>query len=104
VKGRRLPVVDGEHPTPLEPGDYCGPVFGYTDDKWAVFFLKPNARDRDAPPRARSEHHVTSPPHIFREEPDGSLTIMASIGDKAGPGSESDGWHGYLEKGVWRKV
>lgn len=102
--GRRLPVVDGQHPTPELPGDYCGPVMGYTGTRPAVFFLKPNARDADAPPRARSVQHVCSPPHVFKEEPDGTLTISASIGDTAGPGSTSDGWHGFLEKGVWRKV
>jgi hypothetical protein len=102
VKGRRLPVVEGEHPTPLEPGDYVGPVFH--DGRWCVFYLKPNARDPDAPKRARSVHFVSSPPHSFHEEPDGTLTIRDSIGDKAGPGSESDGWHGYLERGIWRQV
>jgi hypothetical protein len=101
--GRRLPIIEGQHPTPLEPGDYCGPVMGYTGDKPCVFFLKPNARDPDAPGRARSVHHVVSPPHVFTEEPDGTLTITASIGDTAGPGSTSDGWHGYLTKGVWKK-
>lgn len=102
--GRRLPVVDGQHPCPELPGDYVGPVMGYSADKPAVFFLKPNARDPDAPRHARSVQHVISPPHVFTEEPDGTLTISASIGDHAGPGSESDGWHGYLERGVWRKV
>lgn len=102
--GRRLPIVDGQLTYPERPGDYCGPIMGYTGDKPAVFFLKPNARDADAPPRARSIQHVVSPPHVFKEEPDGTLTISASLGDMAGPGSESDGWHGYLERGLWRKV
>ncbi len=102
--GRRLPVIPGQHPIPEQPGDYCGPVMGYTADKPAVFFLKPNARDPGAHPRARSVQHVTSPPHVFTEEPDGTLTITASLGDTAGPGSESDGWHGYLTKGIWSKV
>lgn len=103
MKGRRLPVVRGQHPTPELPGDYCGPVMGYTGHLPAVFFLKPNARDADAPRRARTVQYVISPPHIFTEEPDGTLTISASISDHAGPGSESDGWHGYLERGIWRK-
>lgn len=104
MKGRRLPVVDGQHPWPELPGDYVGPVMGYTGDRPAVFFLKPNARDPGAPARARSVQHVVSPPHTFTEEDDGTLTIAASLGDHAGPGSVSDGWHGYLERGVWRKV
>lgn len=39
--GRRLPL--GEWPK--EPGDYVGPIVGYTGDVPAAFFLKPNARD-----------------------------------------------------------
>jgi hypothetical protein len=97
---------------PTEPGDYCGPVVGYTGDKPAVFFLKPHARDPGTPPGGRNVHHVTSPPHTFTEEADGTLTISASIGDTftyTRPDGEvvsspSDGWHGYLEHGVWRTV
>jgi hypothetical protein len=78
---------------------------GYTGDKPCVWFLKPNARDPGVPTRARSVQHVVCPPHTFRECPDGSLEIRASIGDTAGPGTESDGWHGYLDEGhVWRQV
>lgn len=86
------------------PGSYCGPVGGYTGDKPAVMFLKPNARDADAPAGARSVQHVCSPPHTFTEEADGSLTISPSISDTRIGGSVSDGWHGYLERGVWREV
>lgn len=107
--GTRLREGDGkEVPTlplgDMQPGDYCGPIVGWTGDKPAVFFLKPNARDADAPPNARSVQHVVSPPHVFSEEPDGSLTITASISDRRAGGGESDGWHGYLTKGEWIKV
>lgn len=88
----------------MQPGDYCGPVHGFTGPNPCVFFLKPNARDADAPARARSVQHVTSPPHVFTEEADGTLTISASISDKRVGSDASDGWHGYLEKGVWRQV
>lgn len=82
-----------------------GPITGYTGDLPAVFFLKPNSRDPGISPRARAVQNVVSPPHTFRECPDGSLEIRASISDLAGAGSESDGWHGYLDEGhVWRKV
>jgi hypothetical protein len=104
MKGRRIPVPAAGHPIVEQPGDYCGPVKGFTGNLPAVFFLKPNARDKDAPRRARTVHHVTSPPHTFTEEPDGTLTITPSIGDTAGASSESDGWHGYLTKGEWVKV
>jgi hypothetical protein len=86
---------------PSEPGDYCGPVYGYTASLLAVFFLKPNARDADAPPLARAVQHVTSPPHAFRECSDGSLEIRPSLGDNHN--GVSDGWHGFLDEGhVWR--
>jgi hypothetical protein len=103
--GRRLPVVPGQFPALEKPGDYCGPMMGWTGDKPAVFFLKPNAHDADAPRRARSVQYVLSPPHTFRECADGSLEIRNSLGATAGPESESDGWHGYLDEGhVWRLV
>lgn len=104
VTGRRLPILPGEPPCPEKPGDYCGPVMGFTGDRPAVFLLKPNARDPDAPKRAHSVQHVVSPPHVFTEEADGSLTITPSISDMAGSNSVSDGWHGYLTKGQWIKV
>jgi hypothetical protein len=91
-----------------QPGDYFGPHAGMTGGLPAVFFLKPNARDPGASPRARSVNHVCSPPHTFRECPDGSLEIRASIsnllaGDTTG--HSDDGWHGYLDEGhVWRQV
>lgn len=100
--GKRLPLLEGgKLNQPQNAGEYCGPVMGYTGDKPAVFFLKPNARDADAPKRARAIQFVISPPHVFTEEPDGTLTITASISEMAGGGSESDGWHGHLTKGVW---
>jgi len=91
-----------------QPGDYFGPTRDFTGDLPAVFFLKPNARDADAPPGARSVQHVCSPPHTFRECPDGSLEIRASIsnllrGDT--DGHSDDGWHGWLDEGhVWRQA
>lgn len=102
----QLKYMDGRRVNhfPENPGEYYGPVTGYSGDKPAVFFLKPNARDPDAPRAARPIHYVVSPPHVFTEELDGTLTIRASLGDTRGPGTESDGWHGYLTKGVWEKV
>lgn len=119
--GRRLPLVYRGHPDtpeaqrryeidewPSQPGDYVGPVYGYTGDVPAVFFLKPNARDPAAPRIARVIQHVVSPPHTFRECADGSLEIRASIGDMHSIGSigdmhgtdrVSDGWHGHLNEG-----
>jgi hypothetical protein len=89
---------------PREPGDYMGPIMH--DGRLTVFFLKPNARDIDAPRIARAIHHVVSPPHKFRECADGSLEIRESLGDRHAEfdGEVSDGWHGYLDEGhQWRK-
>jgi hypothetical protein len=105
VIGRRV----GSFAEIEQPGDYFGPTTDFTGGGVpAVFFLKPNARDEGAPPGAHSVQHVCSPPHTFRECPDGSLEIRASIsnllrGDTTG--QSDDGWHGYLDEGhVWRQV
>jgi hypothetical protein len=91
-----------------QPGDYFGPVTGYTGGLPAVFFLKPNAHDADAPEGAQCVQHVCSPPHSFRECADGSLEIRQSISNRmAGDpdGRTDDGWHGFLDEGhEWRKV
>lgn len=102
---RRVPVVDGLDPLAActQAGDYYGPVMGYSGDRPSVFFLLPIARDNDAPPGARSLHHVESPPHVFRECDDGSLEIRESIG--AGDRTPGYYWHGYLDAGnVWREL
>jgi len=90
------------------PGDYFGPTTDFTGTP-AVFFLKPNARNPDTPPRGRSVGHVCSPPHTFRECPDGSLEIRPSISEYTANSPQalefSDGWHGWLDEGnVWRQV
>lgn len=102
--GRRIPVTeDGKLPELEQPGDYCGPISGYTGPAEAIFFLKPNARDEGAPPAARSIQHVAIPPHSYVEEDDGTLTISSSISDRkaSSPNGASDGWHGFLRRGVW---
>lgn len=111
MQGVRIPVAADGRPAnmPAEPGEYVGPVIGFTADLPAVFFLKPNARDEGVPPQARSVQHVCSPPHTFVEEDDGTLTISPSLSDfRSGEpertGLGSDGWHGFLEHGVWREV
>lgn len=101
--GRRVKSIEAIE----RPGDYFGPVMGYTGDRPAVFFLLPNARDKDAKGGQRSVHHVTSPPHQFRECEDGSLEIRESILTR---NARQDGtvnwqWHGYLDEGHrWRTV
>lgn len=101
--GRRVTTVSEIE----QPGDYCGPSRAGDQPYERIFFLKPNARDADAPAIARSLQHVRCPPHTYRECKDGSLEIRASIGDTraAQPDSGSDGWHGFLDEGhKWRQV
>lgn len=101
---RRVPTVHDIE----RAGDYSGPHHGYTGDgRQAVFFLLPIAQ-RPAPLNGRGPadrlHHVTAPPHVFRECADGSLEVRESIGSLG----ESDGpyiWCGYLQEGnVWERV
>lgn len=107
-QGRRIPVnPDGtaEQCDPYhlltKPGDYYGPVMGFTANRPAVFFLLPTATPTDPKWGGAPQdgiHHVCCPPHSFIEEPDGTLTIRESIG--AGP-SNNYYWHGYLTNGKW---
>lgn len=102
TKGRRVAQM-GEIE---QPGDYYGPVRetcsgpkgdDEVKERAAVYFLLPNARDPNAAGPQRSVRKVVSPPHVFRECPDGSLEIRNSIG--ADPY-----WHGWLDEGhSWRK-
>lgn len=105
--GRRvMPVDEGDGVLrvpmgEMVPGDYCGPLTGFTGPAPAVFFLLPNARDADAPASARGVLHVCAPPHKFRECDDGSLEIRESL--SANP--HRTDWHGYLDEGHrWRFV
>lgn len=87
-----------------DPGDYFGPVKGYTGDVAAVFFRLPIADDEAAPVEAHHLHHVASPPHEFVEHDDGSLEIRPSIGARRADG-EGFYWHGYLRAGhKWEEV
>jgi hypothetical protein len=103
VIGRRVATVEEV----TEPGDYCGPITGYTGDRPAVFFRLPI---QDAAGSRAALRHVSSPPHQFRECTDGSLEIRASIGAIAWAHESEykEGryvWHGYLDEGhVWRTV
>lgn len=102
--GRRLQPVNGRLPfdgdaKQWQPGDYCGPLTGYTGDMPAVFYRLP------LPGCQQHLHHVCSPPHTFRECADGSLEIRNSILHKGYINDDvPDGqWHGYLDEGnKWR--
>lgn len=98
--GRRVNTIDEIE----QPGDYCL-VEGYTGDKPAVFFIPPNCTPESLGtwPHGRL-HHVTSPPHVFRECADGSVEVRESIGCIGTSRDEGYSWHGYLDEGhVWRE-
>jgi hypothetical protein len=89
-------------------GDYTGPhpllrAQGDAESR-VVWFLLPTHKGRDMydwPDEHSGLHGVYEPPWTFRECPDGSLEIRASIG--CGP--QPYYWHGYLDEGnVWRQV
>lgn len=90
--GRRVTTVAEV----VNPGDYAGPIKGYTGpDMESCFFLLPIST---VWPGDKSMHHVNFPPHTYRECSDGSLEIRASIG-------AMPFWHGYLDEGhIWREV
>jgi hypothetical protein len=107
MNGRRIQVEEGVYfPGDLlnQPGDYYGPVQnpGYYDGRPGVWFLLPNCNDESISEAVKGPRLVCSPPHVFTEEPDGTLTIRESILAKGWQG-EPDLWHGYLTKGVWKE-
>lgn len=105
---RRVPVpASGDmNEVILEPGDYCGPVRGYTGSVPMVEFRLPVLiGERREGVRLDGIRHVVSPPHVFTEQPDGSLEIRESLGCLPKLPSGGYCWHGYLDAGnVWREV
>lgn len=89
-------------------GDYTGPRLLVDADGnhigRQVLFLLPIHHGEhwgDRPDEGSGIHGVTEPPWTFRECPDGSLEIRASIGC----GGQPYYWHGYLDEGnQWRQV
>lgn len=98
--GRRRPIVEGQDPYHVleKPGDYVGPIMGYTGEVPSVWFILPNANPTSEDLKFKGLRHVCSPPHKFRECSDGSLEIRESIG-------AMPDYHGYLDEGhVWREA
>jgi hypothetical protein len=100
---RRVPGFDD-----LElAGDYTDPhsVMYGEEERQAIYFLLPVHTGVDrydhSGHQGNGVHMVTQPPWTFRECPDKSIEIRASIG--CGP--QPYYWHGYLDEGnVWRQV
>jgi hypothetical protein len=88
MKGRRLP--DGFHYADAEPGDYWKQSLGTIDDPGYKFFW--TIRDPAGDLGTLRTHQVI-------EHDDGTITVTPSILNVGG-----EGWHGFLERGVWREV
>jgi hypothetical protein len=93
MQGRRIP--DGEwwnhavHPAPWQPGDY-----GMQGAHLAC--LLPDGTGPCMLPSQDTEADVRW--DVTRED-DGTITVSPSIWHDA-----PNGWHGFLERGVWRSV
>jgi hypothetical protein len=90
VTGRRIyPNAEGH--LPLAEGDYG---------------FNPAAGCWECRPPGR--HAGSLRAHTVTEHEDGTITVSPSIlfvgMEDAEPGSEFSGWHGFLERGVWRSV
>lgn len=103
--GRRVSSIDD-----IElPGDYC--LTGEVDADGnstgrGIWFLLPIHRGRskyERPTPGSGLHRVSEPPWTFRECPDGSIEIRASIAcGRHDAGGEY--WHGFLDEGHrWRE-
>lgn len=83
--GRRR--EDGTKPWELEPGDYCVRVDA--SGKRMAWVVTPSSNGP-----ARDGWTLT-------EHDDGTITVSPSI--LAHPTADAPGWHGFLERGVWRE-
>lgn len=104
---RRVGSIDeieraGDYFGPTDEVDGEGNVIGR-----GVWFLLPiheGGSKFERITRGSGLHRVSEPPWTFRECPDGSLEIRASIAcGRREEGGEY--WHGFLDEGnVWREV
>lgn len=92
-----------------QAGDYFGPVpviypDGERPQVWFLLPLHEGSDMFDRPTRGSGLHGVSQPPWTFRECPDGSLEIRASIACGRRE-TEGEYWHGFLDEGnVWRQL
>jgi hypothetical protein len=82
TQGKRRP--DDTEPHELERGEYSLTAGGN-----AVWLMSPEGK----------AGHVHTPVWLIVEEADGTITVNPSIW-----WDSPTGWHGYLERGVWREV
>ena len=79
LQGRRVENVGAME----KPGDYC-----LVNDGAALWMLLPSG----------VQGRIDTDGWTITEHDDGTVTVSPSIHDAP------DGWHGFLERGVWRGV
>jgi hypothetical protein len=75
--------------TELRPGDYCrtgGTAWGFRTPNGIYFAID------TADPRC----------HALAEHEDGSVTLSPSVACSPGSCGVAEGYHGHIERGVWR--
>lgn len=84
MQGRRIhPGADGYFQEPVKPGDY----FRSRDGTWSA--MTPNGY------RCGLRNHQVT------EHDDGTITVGPSI--RVLTSNDTEVWHGFLERGVWRE-
>ena len=112
LQGRRVP--DGEFLSMqsdglIRPGDYGFVSFTNAPPKW--FNCTPDGEIGYLASEAEPDRHGCH--HVVTEHEDGSISVGGSILGRVvhsehvggvGPISSRGGWHGWLERGVWRSL
>ncbi len=95
TQGRRLP--DDASISDMQPGDYV--LRGSRRMAWLCL---PNGAQANLP--VFDGPAPGGPIWGLTEHDDGTITLSPSILLSASPPVDLVGWHGYLERGVWREV
>lgn len=104
--GRRVATIDDIGLA----GDYCLTDEVNAQDEHVgrgIWFLLPiheGASKYERPTAGSGLHRISEPPWTFRECPDGSIEVRASILCGRSDETPNGYWHGYLDEGhAWRE-
>jgi hypothetical protein len=95
MQGRRLP--DDATIADMKPGDYL-----LRGARRMVWLCLPNGAQANLPVSKSTATDARTWGLV--EHDDGSLSLSPSILLHPSPPADPVGWHGYLERGVWREV
>ena len=97
MNGRR--IADGSSIDAVtEPGDYL-----LLPSREAIWCMLPNGVVNRIPVTESAHYAGSDVRWQMTEHEDGTITVSPSINLHPTPGMH-DGWHGFLERGVWRSV